>query len=214
MYVVQKAQNVLRSLIQRYGPPSVKRQLWNAEFRSGRWDSLNNSGDERAHLQIEKYANNGSILDLGCGPGTTGIELNLVAYQLYTGVDISDVAIVKARKRAEETRRADRNEYCQSDIVSYVPPRQYDVILYGDSIYYIPLARIPDMLARYSGYLKDGGVFIARLFDVRGKRQNILCAIEDNFQIVEKQHRAPTEACLITFRPRDRGNSARTRPMA
>ena len=84
----------------------------------------------------------GSILDLGCGSGSTANELSGTAYQVYTGVDISDVALENAKKRTEENRRGDKNQYFQSNIFSYVLTRRYD--------------------ARwiYSNYLKERGVFI------------------------------------------------------
>lgn len=201
MHLAQKARNVLRGLVQRYGPENAKRHLWNGEFSTGRWSCLDQTGDESVHLQIEKYANNGGVLDLGCGPGTTSLELNPAAYSFYTGVDISDVAVQKATARAQELGRADRNEYCQSDILTYVPTRQYDVILYGDSIYYVPPRKIAAMLKRYSTYLTKGGVFIARMFDVSGKRQHILDTIESHFDVVEKHLHEQTRVCIIVFRP-------------
>jgi SAM-dependent methyltransferase len=193
--------NVLRRLVQWYGPVSAKRHLWNDEFSLGRWNCLDQTGDESVHLQIEKYANNGHVLDLGCGPGTTGIELNPAAYRSYTGVDISDVAVQKARARAKEAGRADRNEYCQSDIITYEPAQQYDVILFGDSIYYIPPRRIAATLNRYSTYLTPCGVFVARMFDVSGKRHEILGIVESHFEVVEKHLHEQTQVCVIVFRP-------------
>jgi len=201
MMLAQKIQNVLRGLVQRYGPESTKRYLWNGEFSAGRWNFLDKTGDESVHFHVEKYARNGSILDLGCGPGTTSIELNREAYRFYTGVDISDVAVQKARQRAQEAGRTDHNEYCQSDILTYVPARQYDVVLYGDSIYYVPPRRIAAMLDRYSAYLTSDGVFIARMFDVSGKRRYILDIIETHFTVLEKHLHKETGACIIVFRP-------------
>jgi SAM-dependent methyltransferase len=201
MRLARKARNVLRGLVQRYGPESVKRHLWNGEFSTGRWNCLDKTGDQSAHPQVEKYANHGHILDLGCGPGTVGIELNPNAYSLYTGVDISDVAVQKARARAQEAGRADRNEYRQSDILTYAPARQYDVILYGDSIYYVPPRQVAPMLGRYSKCLTKGGVFIARMFDVSGKRRRILDTIESHFDVVEKRVYEQTQVCIIVFRP-------------
>jgi SAM-dependent methyltransferase len=189
-------------LVQRYGPETAKRRLWNEEYATGRWDNLDDTGDENAHLLVEKYANKGSILDLGCGPGTTSIELNPAAYSFYTGLDISDVAIQKARRRAQESGHAGRNEYCQSDILTYEPVRQYNVILYGDSIYYIPPRQIVPMLYRYSTFLTQNGVIIARLFDVTGKRHDIVDNIQDHFDVVECHSHEQTLACLIVFRPR------------
>ncbi|MGD0987072.1 MAG: class I SAM-dependent methyltransferase [Candidatus Sulfotelmatobacter sp.] len=201
MHLAKKARNVLRGVVQKYGPQSVKRSLWNAEFSTGQWDCLNTTGGEGAHPQVEKYANGGSVLDLGCGPGTIAVELNPASYTFYMGVDISDVAVEKAAKRAQETGRSERNQYRQSDILTYNPDRRYDVILYGDSIYYIPPRQVGAMLQRYSSHLTGNGVFIARLFDVSGKLRYTLDAIENHFDIVEKKINQETHVCIIVFRP-------------
>ena len=201
-YFTKKTHNVFRSLVQRYGPEDAKRKLWNGEFASGHWSQLEAGGDEIVHLLVERYASTGSILDLGCGPGTTGIELDPAAYSIYTGVDISDVAVLKARNRAQMAGRAERNQYLQSDILTYVPMRPYDVILYGESIYYVPVRRVAAMLDRYATYLTPGGVFVVRFCEVTGKLREILDIIEGHFQVVEKHLREQTRTCLIVFRPR------------
>jgi SAM-dependent methyltransferase len=199
--VIQKARNAARGFIQRHGPEFLKRRQWNQEFSSGRWNCLDNTGDDRVHLLIENYSNKGNILDLGCGSGTTSIEVNAGEYAWYMGVDISDVAIQKARKRAEESGRLNQNEYFQSDILTYTPGRKCDVILFGDSIYYVPQRRIVPMLARYAEHLTDRGVFIARLFEVRGKGQIIVDTIKANFDVLETNIADESQALVIVFRP-------------
>ena len=197
MNLERKARNVLRALVQRYGSAAAKRDLWNSEFSSGRWSCLDVTGEESVHTQIEKYASMGHILDLGCGTGTTGIDLNPSAYRFYTGLDVSDVAVQKARTRAREAGRSDRNEYFQSDILAYVPTRQCDVILFRDSIYYVPPRRIATMLARYSNYLTQHGVFIVRMFDVSAKHRHILDTIEGHFEVDRKIPSCPrANACV------------------
>jgi SAM-dependent methyltransferase len=179
-----KSRNVARGLTQRYGTTSIKKKLWDAEFSRGRWACLDRMPCDCVYSHVERFASHGSVLDLGCGPGTTGSELAAEAYTEYTGVDISAVAIEKARKKAEESHRADTNRYFQADIFSYIPTGEHDVILFGDSLYYIPRRSILPMLNRYSRYLKVGGVFIARIY---GRRyQKILDLIETHFEVVEK----------------------------
>jgi predicted TPR repeat methyltransferase len=201
MSFTKKARNVVRGAIQKYGPEFAKKHLWDNEFSTGHWNCLDRTGDDRVHLQIEKYANGGAILDLGCGSGTTSLELDSQAYSLYTGVDISDVAVNKARSRAAEAGRADRNEYCQSDILTFTPVREYDVIFWGDSIYYIPPRSIVPMLHHYAGYLTAQGIFIARMFDVSGKHHYILDLIERDFDVAGKRLSDQDHSCLVAFRP-------------
>ena len=202
MYITKKARNVLRGLLQAYATENIKRYLWNIEFSGSRWDCLDLTQGDCVYRYIEKYANNGSILDLGCGSGNTGTELDKTKYRQYMGVDISDMAIEKAQRRSEETGRAEKNRFFQSDILSYAPTQQYDLILLRDSIYYIPRQKIKAMLSRYMKYLKEGGVLIVRMFDGSGKHRTIVDTIERNFNIVERYSPDQSKTVIIVFRPK------------
>jgi predicted TPR repeat methyltransferase len=153
------------------------------------------------YAHIEKHAKNGDILDLGCGPGAVGSELNAAAYQSYTGVDICDVAIEKAKSRAEENRRADKNAYFQSDILTYIPRQRFDVIFFGDSIYYFSWQRITEILNRYSKNLKQHGVFIVRTWTMKDKHKTMVHNIENAFSVVEKHSYANSQIVVLVFRP-------------
>ena len=196
--IYRKVRNVFRGLVQRYGTADIKKWLWDTEFASGRWDCLDNMAEDCLYPYVEKYARQGSILDLGCGPGATGNELNADRYSFYTGVDISEVAIERAHGRTKRNHRSSKNEYHQSDIYNYAPACPYDVIVLGDSIYYIPKRQIGTMLHRYADYLNRGGVFIAR---IRGAHPSILAIIEREFLVIEKQLHSDSEICVIVFRP-------------
>jgi SAM-dependent methyltransferase len=200
MYTVGKTRNVLRRLLQSYGPSSVKRYLWNAEFMRGKWNHLQNTSDDCVYSYIEKYSNKGNILDLGCGLGSTGNELDLASFQDYIGVDISDVAINEAKTRTEKSGRAGKSHYFQSDIYSYVPNQKFDVILLRDSIYYIPLRKLVPMLERYSKDLKKGGVFIVRIWSVSDKYKWVVDILQSTFDIVENYSHSQPETNIIIFR--------------
>lgn len=203
MTLITKARNSLRGLVQAYGPKPAKRLLWNREFSTGKWDFLDKTGDRSMQSKIEKHADNGHILDLGCGSGTTGIDLNPDRYISYTGVDISDVAIKRAKSRARQSGRQERNQYLEADIFTYVPNQLCDLILFGDSIYYIPHSQIRGLLKRYSEYLANRGVFLVRIHDVSGKHKRILEIIEEEYQVVEKdlQTSVGATSCIIAFKP-------------
>jgi len=85
MNIQRKARNVFRALVQRYGSERQKKRLWDDEYASGRWNYLDETGELSVHSTVEKYASNGSILDLGCGSATASIELNPAVYSTYTG---------------------------------------------------------------------------------------------------------------------------------
>ncbi len=203
MRTARKAQNILRGLLQAHGTRPVKSYLWNLEFSRGRWDCLDSTQGDCVYPYIEKYANKGSILDLGCGSGSTANELAATAYSRFTGVDVSDVAIEKARKRTDENGRAHEHRYIQSDIFSYVPAEKFDVILFRDSIYYVPHGRIRQMLNRYTNHLKETGVFIVRMSNGGDKYRAIADTIEKNFAVVDKHVSHEPNAVVLVFRQAD-----------
>ncbi len=190
-------QSILRGLLQRFGTEGIKRRLWNEEYDRGRWSCLDTMADDYIYPHVEKYAKNGSILDLGCGPGAVGNELNASAYASYTGVDISDTAIEKAKLK----NRRSQNHYLQGDILSYVPEQQHDVIIFGDSIYYFRPQRVADILNRYSNYLKPAGVFIVRSWLTHHTSRTIIHKIEQQFDVIEKQLYHDSQIGVLTLRP-------------
>jgi SAM-dependent methyltransferase len=189
---------VSRALLQQYGTTWVKRRLWDSEYAVGRWTCLESMPNDCVYTHVERYAKGGSVLDLGCGPGTTGTELASHSYSSYLGVDISEVAIQRAILRAEEHDRAGTNKYVQADIFSFEPPQKYDLILFGDSLYYVPWRQIRSMLSRYETYLEQGGAFVARIYGHR--YQPIIEIIEQNFDVLEKEVYAD-EVFVLTFQP-------------
>jgi SAM-dependent methyltransferase len=199
MNVLQRIKNALRGTKQRWGSSWTKRRLWNQEFANGRWDFIENTSGDLIYGYIEKYSRNGSILDLGCGSGNTGCELNMEKYGEYTGVDISDVAIEKANQRSAANHRGKKNHYQQSYISTYTPSQKYNVILFRESIYYIPRPKIKPVLDHYSRFLKPDGVFILRSHDPR-QREIILSLLGDAYAIVEQPSTTNIGPMVIVFR--------------
>jgi trans-aconitate methyltransferase len=204
MRSAQRVRNGIRGLLQAYGSGTIKRHLWNGEFARGRWNCPDRPATDFAYPCVEKYACDGSILDLGCGAGRAANELDATAFQRYTGVDVSDVALESARTTAAAAGRSAQVFFTQSDIASYVPAERHDVILFMESLYYVPWARIPALLDRYSNYLKPAGVFIVRMWTGTDKYLPIVKIIENQCAVVEKQVSEDPNAILIVFQPRVR----------
>jgi SAM-dependent methyltransferase len=198
----RKMENRLRGLLQVYGTPRIKTRLWDGEFSRGRWDFLDRTPGDCIYPHVERYANNGRILDLGCGSGSTPNELDATAYRDYIGVDISEVALEKARRRSEESGRTGRHRYVRSDILGYLPAQRCDVIVFRDSIYYVPWSQIPAMLHRYSSFLTDHGVFIVRMANGAEAYKPIADTIARDFDVIEKHAFDEPNALVLIFRPR------------
>jgi SAM-dependent methyltransferase len=194
-----RVREVARSLVQHYGSRSLRSWLWDRDFSRGRYGRLTSEGDF-LYPFLEKYAGGGCILDLGCGAGNTGSELRAHAYAEYIGIDISRVAIVKATARTELDVRSGQNRYFCGDIMTYVPPHKFNVILFRDSIYYVAKTRIKATLERYSNFLVEGGVFILRLYDGLGRYKRIIDEIEKDFTVIQRHVSIDPNAILLVFR--------------
>lgn len=190
--------------IKRYFPSGIKKAVWNQEFKEGKWkylDQTTGSGNrDIAYTLIEKYANGGKILDLGCGTGKLAGNLDPAKYERYMGVDISDVAIHHARQEAALGERGFKTSFTASDIKDYFPKSSYNAITFVESLYYIDKRSICTVLNRYANFLTENGVIIVRVYK-RAKYIKLLEEIRKNFNILE-EHTSETGRCSVVFRPR------------
>jgi SAM-dependent methyltransferase len=206
MYIVDRTLRFTRGFLLSYGPTPVKKFFWDKEFSNGKWNFIDNTAGDCVYSHLERFGANRSILDLGCGPGNTANELAPV-YRNYVGVDISEEALAKARRRTEQNGRTGKNSFEQGDFLSYVPPQKFEVILFRESMYHVPLGKVQGTLDRFSKYLTKDGVFIVRLYVVdNGKtkyRPSAMIGImEKEFDVVEKVHYEDSGATVIVFRPK------------
>lgn len=88
-YLLRRTKRIQNSrILKKWGNSSTMKAIWDDELSSGEWDFLENSADDEIYHYLEKYSNNGSVLDLGCGSGNTGNEMDISKYRSYRGVDI------------------------------------------------------------------------------------------------------------------------------
>ena len=199
MNILRQTKNSLRGLLHRHGPETIKRWMWNKEFASGRWDCLDSMSHDCVIPYLNAHARGGSILDIGCGPGAIGEAIDPNAYRRYLGVDISDVAIVKARDKNSRSN----NVYVQGDIRTFNPSGTFDLILFGDSLYYFSFSVAKKILDRYSSYLNEYGVFVMRCWVVNDRTRAIVKLIESDYDVTEKQWYTFCDPMLvIVFKPK------------
>jgi SAM-dependent methyltransferase len=192
MYAIKRSLRFMRNAIANYGPPIVKKTLWDREYSVGQWNFNDHTASDPLYPHLARHAKNGSILDIGCGSGNTANELAANAYLVYLGVDISEAALDKARHRTEQNGRTDKVRFLVADFLRYVPTQQFDVILFRHSLYMVPLTKVKTTLDRYSKYLKDGGVFVVSISTTeKGQRKHrpttMVRTIETGFDIVDKR---------------------------
>ena len=191
--ICRRAFDAARGLLQCHGTPALKRRLWDWEFRRGRWACLDETPDDPAHTYLTQYASGGRILDLGCGPCGASRYLDPATYASYVGVDISGVAVEQARRK--NTRA--QNSYVQSDFEDYRPDVPFDVILLGDSLYYLSVKDALGMLRRYQQHLSSGGVFIVKMHRTISN-QPFFRLIDDHFQVVARH--LHDQVTIVIFR--------------
>jgi SAM-dependent methyltransferase len=98
----------------------------------------------------------GRALDLACGEGQNAIWLASLGWDV-TGVDFSEVAIAKARTRAE--REGVNVDFLSADLNEYEPePAAFDLVL----VLYLHISRDErrSVLARAVEALAPGGTFV------------------------------------------------------
>jgi len=196
-YLFQRIGYILNGrILKKWGALTTRKSLWNVEFSSGQWDFLDHTSEDPIYYFLDKYSNKGSILDLGCGSGNTGNEIDISAYCSYTGVDLSEVAIQKALTRSINNHRQEKNDYFCDDILSFVPRSTYNIILFRESIHYFSKSQLSRVLAIYNGYLKESGVFIVRMANPN-KYDWIVRLIEKEHAILERSSPHCPELILV-----------------
>ena len=209
MYVINRALTFARGALLSYGPSSIKKRIWDREYSGAKWDFINYTASDCVYPYLEKYAHNGNILDLGCGPGNTANELAANVYQTYIGVDISEAALAKAVERSAESGRTGKNSFVNSDFLSFTPTQDFDIILFRESLYHVPYGQVLPILQKFSSHLKSTGVFIVRLYAgdhrpgvVKHRVTAKLDLIKREFNVVEsRQFDLPCMPNVLVFRP-------------
>jgi SAM-dependent methyltransferase len=201
-----KIKKLLHAVGKRIGPRSVKQAIWDREHAQGQWDwSRDTARQSRArdiaYEVLDRHSADADILDLGCGDGYSA---GMIAshFREYFGVDISEVAVAAARRSlAEDPKRGLRSRFEAGDILTYVPPKQFSIILFSDCLPYFALPQVRRILRRYSAFLAAGGIFVVRLYD-REKYRFIAEHIEDAYRVTERVVREDSAGVVLAFVPR------------
>lgn len=147
----------------------VKKEIWDKEFLSGRWNCLDENPAERARHAIigmycQKYFLNGKILDIGCGEGTLTDFLNGQQKKNYLGIDISSAAV-----EIGKSRRPFINFQCIS-AESFQTDNKFDVVIFNEILYY---TNYKEIIKKYIEILNDDGLIIISLYRIKNDFPNI-----------------------------------------
>jgi len=132
----------------------VRREDWNARYAAV--ENLWAAKPNRFLVAEVEQLPPGRALDLACGEGQNAIWLASLGWSVH-GVDYSDVAIEKARGRAQRDGVA--VEFTCADLVTYEPaPRHFDLVIV---LYlHIPSRERRGVLANAAAAVAPGGTFL------------------------------------------------------
>ncbi|GEM_PF-1123807 len=140
---------------------------WDTSYRRGHWDYLDGVGEVPRYALVAGYVRkllpHGDVLDAGCGDAILGLYLDPASFR-YTGIDVSLVAVERARSRLRH------GTVLVSPIESFDPPVgvRYGAVIFGESVQHTstPLESID----RYREFLAPGGFIVVSLCkDHRGR---------------------------------------------
>ncbi|MBF0440175.1 MAG: polysaccharide deacetylase family protein [Magnetococcales bacterium] len=144
-----------------------------------------------------------SVLELGCGEGTLFHYLSERCKKSYAGVDLSEVALELARSRGIS------EIYC-SPIETYVPSRQFGVILFNEILSSVPDHLQLAVLNRYFPYLAPGGSVVLSTYRSKDAESAIWQQIDQrNWEILDRITLSSANKNLVwdlaVLRPRPAG---------
>ncbi|WP_197696847.1 methyltransferase domain-containing protein [Mycobacterium sp. 852002-51152_SCH6134967] len=141
-------------------PPSIDEAAWDRQYSEGDWDYLATLAEMPRYAIIAGFTKFlqplESILDVGCGGGELVDWVYRDGVQRYVGIDLSRVAIEKARRARPQA------QFEVADASAYVPSQKFDVVIFNEVLYYssTPVA----VLKHYERFLNSNGSFIISTF--------------------------------------------------
>jgi trans-aconitate methyltransferase len=179
-------------LATRFGGSALKRKSFDANYANGTWVFVADRSSELVSL-VEQYAQNGHILMLGCGTASIAGVLDPAKYASFLGLDLSEEAIALAKKY--ENNKIS----CQvGDMLSHQCARDYDLIIFPESIYYLNVFQRRQLLRRLAGHLTKQGKILVTLAQPK-RYAGILKMIRNNFQVDEDRAFRGSTRHLIVF---------------
>ena len=182
-------------LVTRFGPTKLRSLAFDEKYRRGDWSS-HTDGTGELPVLIKRYLRKGDLLIMGCGGCSVLEGLNATEMSTALGIDLSQEAIHLAGRYTSE-----RISFQTADMVTFECPRAYDVILFSESLYYVPSAQQEALLRRLGGQLKPGGVFVVTFAQAK-RYEYILELIRKHFAVQEDRTFSGSSRHVIVFNTR------------
>lgn len=197
-YTIIRAKRLLAKrgihfLVVKYGPLKLRSIAFDEKYRQGHW-CFKSGGAADLSSVVQQYLRHGDLLIMGCGGAGFLESLEPRAFNSVLGIDLSREAILLASRFV-----SDNVSFQLADMVTYQCLQPYDVILFSESLYYVPLADQKSFLERLSVHLRHGGVFIATFAQAKRYRKMIE-GIRKGFSVIEDGSFSGSDRHLIVFK--------------
>jgi trans-aconitate methyltransferase len=177
-------------LATRFGGSKLSGMSFDEKFRRKDWDFTGESPD-LVEL-VEKHSSKGHLLLMGCGTAPIVSALNPDSYDSLLGVDLSTEAVSIASQRANE-----RIRFEVGDMNRHRFSRDYNVILFSESLYYVHWFKRKKLLGRMQQHLAPGGRIIVTIADPK-RYSDILSMVRRNFTVdVDRPIRSSERHVLV-----------------
>jgi 2-polyprenyl-3-methyl-5-hydroxy-6-metoxy-1,4-benzoquinol methylase len=179
-------------LATRFGWRKLRSLAFDEKYRRGDWN-FGADGTGELDMVIRHYLREGDLLIMGCGGASILKDLETSSLKSALGIDLSPEAIRLAGRFASE-----KISFQLADMVTFQCPRPYDVVLFSESLNYVPVAGQESLLRRLAKSLKPNGVFVVTI--AQSKRYaDILEGIRQNFHVLEDRPFSSSSRQLIVF---------------
>lgn len=185
-------------LATRFAPLKCRGIAFDEKYRCGRWAFETDGGPELTSV-ICRYLQKGDILILGCGSASILEDLKREGLNSALGVDLSQEGIRLASRFA-----CDNISFQIADMTTFECPQVYDVILFSESLNYVPAIKQIYLLKRLARSLRPNGALLVTLSDTK-RYGDILLRIRQNFDVLEDLMLPGSNRHVIAFRTGQHG---------
>jgi len=141
-----------------------RKRRWDKQYKSGKWENLKSEKESMRYFQIIDYLKkygpkNPSILDIGCGDGVLNERMKGFVFSYFLGLDFSKVSIDQAKRK-----NFPKAEFVSEDVISFIPSRNFDAIVFNEAFYYIHETEKNNVLDRMLDHLNQDGIIITSIY--------------------------------------------------
>jgi 2-polyprenyl-3-methyl-5-hydroxy-6-metoxy-1,4-benzoquinol methylase len=166
-----------------FGDSPKGKEAWDDQYKRGDWDYMGRLQESSRYSAIVGYITmlqrEGALLDVGCGEGILYERIKHLGC-LYTGLDISEIAICRLQARYKDASA----KFLTADADLYDPNLLFDLIVFNESLYYLqqPLKA----LQRYAAALKPHGILIVSTYMDSRRARAILRDVKEAFLVLDE----------------------------